>query len=329
MHDQDTKAKAIRLVREHAGDYPSEDAAITAVARRLKMSAETLRSWLRRAADDEAEEQVAEYVKEAVAQYDGRNLGTRTRRDDRDSSDLRVDFTYDDAIPPAAMEITALVEDHVRALGAELLKLETQLQEVVSSEELGAWMLGIRVGANVRNLRQPLKDLLRRQWDRNGGAIFAADEAPEGMTDGDLRLPAELFDLGLAAAGRSDEENKLSIFPPVSDAQEGDGDIGTLLEEAMRDNVDKLCEARSQISGRPRETHLVVTLDRSDLSPDPVRTPVPELRDGIDVLWVLLGYFNAKTTYRLWRTTASDRRWHLLRHPLGKPPAVYPPHAAS
>src|SRR6266487_2679868 len=75
---------------------------------------------------------------------------------------------------------------------------------------------------------------------------------------------------------------------------------------------------------RPRETHLVVTLDRSDLSPDPVRTPAPELPDGIDVLWVLLGYFNAKWTYRLWRTTASDRRWHLLRHPLGKPPPVRP-----
>jgi transposase len=28
-YDQDTKAKAIRLVREHAGDYPSEYAAIT------------------------------------------------------------------------------------------------------------------------------------------------------------------------------------------------------------------------------------------------------------------------------------------------------------
>jgi transposase-like protein len=36
-YDPETKAKAIRLVREHAGDYPSEYAAITAVARRLGM----------------------------------------------------------------------------------------------------------------------------------------------------------------------------------------------------------------------------------------------------------------------------------------------------
>jgi hypothetical protein len=42
-YDQETKAKAIRLVREHAGDYPSEYAAITAVAKWLGMTPETLR----------------------------------------------------------------------------------------------------------------------------------------------------------------------------------------------------------------------------------------------------------------------------------------------
>ena len=52
-YDQDTKAKAVRLVREHAGDYPTEYAAITAVSRRLGMSAETLRKWIRQAQVDE------------------------------------------------------------------------------------------------------------------------------------------------------------------------------------------------------------------------------------------------------------------------------------
>jgi transposase len=54
-YDQDTRVKAIRLVREHAGDYPSEYAAITAVAQRLGMSAETLRKWIRQAAVDEGQ----------------------------------------------------------------------------------------------------------------------------------------------------------------------------------------------------------------------------------------------------------------------------------
>ncbi len=51
-YNQDTRARAIRLVREHAGDYGSERAAITAVAGRLGMSAETLRKWIRQAEVD-------------------------------------------------------------------------------------------------------------------------------------------------------------------------------------------------------------------------------------------------------------------------------------
>jgi transposase len=52
-YDASTKARAIRLVRDHAGDYPTEWAAITAVAGRLGMSAETLRKWIRQAQVDE------------------------------------------------------------------------------------------------------------------------------------------------------------------------------------------------------------------------------------------------------------------------------------
>ena len=52
-YDASIKAKAIRLVREHAGDYATEWAAITAVAGQLGMSAETLRKWIRQAEVDE------------------------------------------------------------------------------------------------------------------------------------------------------------------------------------------------------------------------------------------------------------------------------------
>src|SRR5450755_4750341 len=52
-YDPNTKAKAIRLVRAHRGDYPAEYAAITAVAGRLGMTPETLRRWLRQAEVDE------------------------------------------------------------------------------------------------------------------------------------------------------------------------------------------------------------------------------------------------------------------------------------
>jgi len=49
----ETRAKAVRLVREHAGDYESEFAAMKAVAGRLGMSAETVRKWVRQAETDE------------------------------------------------------------------------------------------------------------------------------------------------------------------------------------------------------------------------------------------------------------------------------------
>jgi transposase len=50
--DRETRAKAIRLVKDHVGDYESEWAAITAVSARLGMSAETLRKWIRQSQVD-------------------------------------------------------------------------------------------------------------------------------------------------------------------------------------------------------------------------------------------------------------------------------------
>lgn len=46
-YDQQTRAKAVRLVTEHVDDYGSEWEAITTVAKRLGVNAETLRRWIR------------------------------------------------------------------------------------------------------------------------------------------------------------------------------------------------------------------------------------------------------------------------------------------
>jgi transposase-like protein len=54
-YDPEIRAKAVRLVLEHRGDYPSEWAAIKAVSSRLGMNAETLRNWIRRQQVDEGQ----------------------------------------------------------------------------------------------------------------------------------------------------------------------------------------------------------------------------------------------------------------------------------
>ena len=48
----EVRERAVRLVQEHAGEYPSQWAALTSIATKCGMTPETLRKWLRRAEVD-------------------------------------------------------------------------------------------------------------------------------------------------------------------------------------------------------------------------------------------------------------------------------------
>jgi transposase len=43
----EVRERAVRLVMEHRGEYPTEWAAITSIAQKCGMTAETLRKWVR------------------------------------------------------------------------------------------------------------------------------------------------------------------------------------------------------------------------------------------------------------------------------------------
>jgi transposase len=51
-YPQELRERAVRMVREHRGEYPSEWAALCSIASKFGMTAETLRSWVRRAEVD-------------------------------------------------------------------------------------------------------------------------------------------------------------------------------------------------------------------------------------------------------------------------------------
>ena len=51
-YDEEFKARAVRLVTDHTGEYDSQWACLTAVAKRLGVAAETLRRWVNQAQVD-------------------------------------------------------------------------------------------------------------------------------------------------------------------------------------------------------------------------------------------------------------------------------------
>jgi len=47
-YSPEVRARAVRLVLDHAGDYPSQWSAIQSIASKIGCTAETLRRWVRR-----------------------------------------------------------------------------------------------------------------------------------------------------------------------------------------------------------------------------------------------------------------------------------------
>jgi transposase len=51
-YSSEVRERAVRMVFNHAGDYPTQWAAITSIAAKIGYTPETLRSWVRRAERD-------------------------------------------------------------------------------------------------------------------------------------------------------------------------------------------------------------------------------------------------------------------------------------
>ena len=54
-YSPEVRERAVRMVRDHGPEYPSQWAAITSIARKFGCTAETLRNWVRQAERDSGE----------------------------------------------------------------------------------------------------------------------------------------------------------------------------------------------------------------------------------------------------------------------------------
>jgi hypothetical protein len=169
--------------------------------------------------NSEVEEQLAEITEQTIERYDGRSLGERTRRDAQ-GDDLRVDFTYDAATPPVAVEIWRPPEPNVAALNSELLRLEERLRPIVRDDELGTWRLSVRVGTRRKDVEDLLVEMMRGVRPHDGDLHLIADGLPTDLND-DVRR-SELC--SASHTGREQRNESRGQNAPGESSTPGEGD---------------------------------------------------------------------------------------------------------
>lgn len=236
----------------------------------------------------------------------GRNLGTRTARDGRDGSDLRVDFTYDDCEPPVALEVTAVHGPKEQELWTAIhKKLERQLEPIVVEESLGDWLVVLNADADVKALAPELGRLMRTKTSIRPGD-YSSDELltmPRHEAQAFVRAHRELARLGLGELQfRGDEKNEMTVF-----AFTGEGgplrDLTGDLTARIDDNLSKLREVDQ------REAHLAVLVYDVQLSRRAERTPVPAFPDDLSFLWVIHTWPNDQPKPEVWVAGPRDAAW--------------------
>lgn len=250
---------------------------------------------------EEEEEFAASLVERFAPDVLERDVGKRTWRNGEDGSGIRVDWTYDAADPPVALEVTALHgPGEPETVSALSKKLEPELSQMVEHERLGQWLVVVNVGTSIKRLIPELTELLRR-----GESIRVDDYASDDLLAGDAvaitDLHRRLKKLGLVEVSRSSTSMHGVDWMMMGGGPEIVG-FTEHLEGALVANREKL-----QLRGY--EAHLAVVVIDFQLSRWSERTPVPELGEGIDYLWVIHSWQGPQGRAEVWTASAGADKW--------------------
>lgn len=253
---------------------------------------------------EEEEEFAAAIVEQTAGQLLGRDLGPRTRRDARDESGLRVDFTYEHCEPRVALEITGIhVAEERQVLGEAEKRLEVELSATAEEYGSGTWLVVLDRKARVRDLLPELKVLVAegREIRPNDYTSQELEAIGRPAMKAFVQRHRRLGDRGLVHLMLKDRA--------VNDV--GCMVIGGGLVSGFAEGLDQAIEGKrstlAQASGH--EGHLGVVVYDFQASRDPQETPPPDLPTEVSHLWVIHTWPHRRAKPEVWLTKRDQGPW--------------------
>jgi hypothetical protein len=252
------------------------------------------------------EDTAAEIIESTLAQEEARTLGKRRRRDALDGTGILVDFTYDEAVPQVALEVTTIQDDSFLSATSAARKLAERLSERSHAEALTPYSFTISETATMRRLDAPLLELMRGGRSIRPG-VYSSDDLrtweQSGTLKENLELHRTLEQLGVADAEPAPQFRDVV----VSTYGESSGEWAPAegLEDVASANLAKLVAL-----GRPYETHLAIGIGKYRVSQSADRTSVPQFPPGLDRLW-LIHLWTDRGATQVWSAVPTEARWRV------------------
>lgn len=231
----------------------------------------------------------------------GRELGPRTRRDAIDPSGLRVDYTYEDATPRLALEISTGQDDKFLAGASSAGKLEKRLNQVAAEESLGGYSVELQSNTPMNEVEPLILEVMRRGEDVS--LTYSSDDLTRWKSDGTYswqkKVRAEFKRLRVVRVARNTQINAVTMHTWGGESL-GEWRGFDDADLQIKANMAKFIEAQGY------EGHLGIGNNRFRVSNDASRSPVPDLPSGLARLWVVHLWTTGECPNVVWSLGAGE-----------------------